>query len=243
MSKTNNLWKIANITVSVLLKVFLVLCVAYGFYVLCTPGFYGYLVVYIFMILLYTFIMYKFTKWLKQKDSACNSEEIIERRYACTYRKRYYSNIYVIFLVVVCMFLVLNTCMIVTKQMDRELTNQYTESMEYMFGEDSNVIIIMKKVSFLIPNASKQAMVYGTECFKMADGLAEVIIDAKAKGSIDKEKVEVYKERTDVLSNQIEVVAKSKQYELTYILLTLLFLKISMKDLKTLLRHRSIELV
>ena len=74
------------------------------------------------------------------------------------------------------------------------------------------------KVSFLIPNSSKQAMIYGTECFKMADDFAEFVIDAKARGSIDKEQYEKYKEKAEVLYNQVDVVAQSKQYELTYCL-------------------------
>lgn len=242
MNMINNLWKVADSILSVLSKVIFLLCVVYGFYVMCTPGFYGFLVVYICMILLYTFLTYKFTKWIKQKDSKYNSEELIERRYACTYRKRYYSNIYIIALVIVCIFLISNTCMIINRQMDKELTNQYIESIEYMLGEDTNEVIIMKKVSPLIPNSSKKAMIYGTECFRLADELAEFIVDAKAKGSIDKEQVERYKERAEVLSNKIDIEVQSTKYELTYIMLTLLFLKLAMKDLKTLLRHRSIEL-
>lgn len=241
-----NIYKTMNNVYKVLARLFYITLFVYIAYVLCTPGYYGYLVFYGLLVLLCLYLLTKIEDYSKKRESKYTDTELIEHKYAVTYRKRYYSGIYFALLIYVVTSMVVSVGHLLVKQMDITLNTQYVESIEYVFGttfqDEDFDSTIFKKLTPVTPNTSKQAVVDCADVIRLIVDLSEFIQESKESGVVNEVVLREYEDRVQEYVTYTEDTLQHVESNAVYIILVLLVLRLSTNELRRYLSHRSIEL-
>lgn len=229
------------------LKLFgdMIFCVimVYSLYVLCSPGLYFWLAIYLLFGVLYIYFRVKYKEYIKRKEESMGYIEFTEDRYASTYRKRFYNKAYLFSLIFT--FIVASTYLTYTiyGQLDKDINEKFNESVEFIFGEynfeDNDIPLVMRKLSPVLTNGTKLEFISAANVMEYMLDLSELlstsddITDDTVKEIV--QDMEEIKDDLEYNSNMLIIESIS-----LYICITLLYL--SYRELKDYSKHRSIEL-
>lgn len=205
-----NKYKVANTFLKVVSDVIIAVAFIYGCYVLATPGYYGFMVAFIIVSVICVLLYLK----LKRKtDESIEKRfpykvDLIEHRFAMSYRKRFYKVWYLILLTVLNVVVFASISIMIYNQCNKEINIKYIESMEYItkfgFGDDRFNCEVFYKLAPLTPNSVKEGLSFCSDIMKYIDQLTRQLIEWKDEGDIDTAVLEEYKIQFEDYRNEME---------------------------------------
>lgn len=239
------MYKLMDKMLRIVSKVVCVLVYAYIIWVLWTPGYYHYACLFIGGVLLFYWFVHKLDKWASSDNKGRTEEELIEHRFAVTYRTRYYSKLYLIITIV--LVLISGTILGVTlfNQFNSKLNVEFIEAINFVYSSDDGdceVAEVFNKAAGVIPNPAKTLIIDGANIIRMISDLQEDIIVAMEDGQPDEELLLYWKDRVEDVDAQMD---STYRYLILYFLITgsagIIF-KWFYGELKSYIHHHSIEL-
>lgn len=234
-----NGWKSASKLVTAVCQNIKFVFFIYLFYSLCSPGTYRFLLLYVALLILFFYCQYRKRKRQERVTRGFTPIEDVEHEFATTCRARYYNRIYIVALVLVSVLSTVGVIKIVSSQVDDHITTQYLDSIDYILeASGSQISSFFRKSVPLVPNVTKQEVIYSANFLKLTLGLSTTL----SEDELNEELVAGLLSDVESLSAEVSTFGDAMDYVL-FGLVCIWFLWLSsMYELRHLLAHRSVQL-
>lgn len=220
----------------------------YSAYVLCTPGLYHLLVIYLCIIVTIITVAIKYKKSLKLKLQSYPDEELHIKRYYNTHRKRYYNKFYIASMILMFIVSMSMTGIIIYERATYAMNDKYIEAIgkvDSLMLETADMDLegsfnALVKTIPVMPNASKESFILGVEILEMVVDLQELMLEYKDTNQLDEAKLVEYKTYVEEKQNQVDTVSNDMLKEVVLSGFSFILLFHTLDELKSFLRHRSL---
>lgn len=220
----------------------------YSAYVLCTPGLYHLLVIYLSIIAIITIVAIKYKKSLKLRLQSYPAEELHIKRYYNTHRKRFYNKFYIVSMILMFIASLSITGIFIYERTTYDMNDEYIEAIskvDDLMSEAGGLDLeggfdALVKTIPMMPNASKDSLMLGVDTLEMVIDLQETILEYNDTNQIDEVKLAEYEAYMEESQKRIDTVYNSLLREVAISGFFFIMLFITLDELKSFLRHRSL---